>query len=289
MNSSELKNQITSRLKAAFEKGASLHQPSFFGSEWDYVKDCLDSGWVSSAGPYVDRFENELAERVGVRNAIAVVNGTLALHTCLQLAGVKANDEVMLPSLTFVATANAVAYLHAVPHFVDSEEATLGVDPKSLRRHLEKIAVMKHGECFNQVTGRRVKAVLGVHVFGHPFKADQVRDLCEEYGMALIEDAAESLGSYYQGKHTGSFGLLSALSFNGNKILTTGGGGAVLTNDDALAKRAKHITTTAKRAHPWEFFHDEIGYNYRMPNINASLGCAQLECLDDFLQKKNGR
>ncbi|HZG87397.1 LegC family aminotransferase [Paenibacillus sp.] len=264
----------------------ALHEPQFSGNEWAYVKECLDTGWVSSVGKYVDLFEQKLAEAAGVRRAVAVVNGTAALHICLQLCGVEPGDEVLIPALTFVATANAVSYCGAVPHFVDSEASTLGIDPRKLDRYLADIAVLKEGVCHNKHTGRRIKAVVPMHTFGHPVDLDSLMDVCRTYGIELIEDAAESLGSFYKGRHTGGFGKAAALSFNGNKIITTGGGGAIVTNDEQLADRAKHITTTAKLPHRWDFFHDEIGYNYRLPNLNAALGCAQLEQMPAFLENK---
>ncbi|MFD1037185.1 LegC family aminotransferase [Virgibacillus byunsanensis] len=263
-----------------------LHEPSFQGNEWKYVKETIDSTFVSSVGKYVDRFEKDLAEFTGVKRAVAVVNGTAALHVALTLVGVKKNDEVFIPSLTFIATANAVSYCQATPHFVDSEESTLGVDPYKLKSYLKEIAIVKNDECFNKQTGRRIKAIIPMHTFGHPVDMDQLIEVCQQYHIDLIEDAAESLGSYYKGQHTGSFGKISAMSFNGNKIMTTGGGGAILTNDERLADMAKHITTTAKVPHKWEYVHDQVGFNYRMPNINAALGCAQLEKVPDFLNKK---
>jgi len=263
-----------------------LHEPNFNGNEWAYVKECLDTGWVSSVGKFVDRFEEDLAAYTGVRRAIAVVNGTAALHICLILAGVKSDDEVLIPSFTFIATANAVSYCGAIPHFVDNEERTLGVDPYKLRTYLEEIAEQRPDGCFNRKTGRRIKAIVPMHTFGHPVDIEPLVEVCRNYGIELIEDAAESLGSRYNSLHTGQWGRLSALSFNGNKTITTGGGGAILTNDEELGRLAKHITTTAKVPHRWEFNHDMIGYNYRMPNINAALGCAQLEQLPAFLSAK---
>jgi len=263
-----------------------LHEPSFRGNEWHYVKECLDTGWVSSVGKFVDRFEEELAAYTGVKRAIAVVNGTAALHICLMLAGVKGGDEVLIPALTFVATANAVSYCGAIAHFVDSEESTLGVDPGKLLTYLEDIAEIRNAECYNRHTGRRIKAIVPMHTFGHPVDLDPLMETCQRFHITLIEDAAESLGSFYKGCHTGQRGLLSAFSFNGNKTITTGGGGAILTNNEELGKLAKHITTTAKLPHRWEFNHDMVGYNYRMPNINAAIGCAQLEQLPHFLVAK---
>lgn len=263
-----------------------LHEPNFGGNEWAYVKECLDTGWVSSVGKFVDRFEEELAAYTGVKRAVAVVNGTAALHVSLLLAGVKANDEVLIPALTFIATANAVSYCGAIPHFIDSEELTLGVDPRKLNIYLEEIAEQRPDGCYNRLTGRRIKAIVPMHTFGHPVDLDPLSEVCQRYGIVMIEDAAESLGSFYKERHTGQWGTLSALSFNGNKTITTGGGGAILTNDEELGRLAKHITTTAKVPHRWEFNHDMVGYNYRMPNINAALGCAQLEQLPGFLADK---
>ncbi|OUQ90240.1 aminotransferase DegT [Brevibacillus brevis] len=264
----------------------ALHEPSFQGNEWVYVKECLDTGWVSSVGKYVDKFEEMLKEYTGAKRAVAVVNGTAALHICLKLVGVERDDEVMIPALSFIATANAVAYCGAIPHFVDSSEETLGLDPVKLDEYLQEIAVVRDHACYNKQTGRRIKAVVPMHTFGHPVELDKLVDICERYHLELIEDAAESLGSYYKGRHTGNWGRVSALSFNGNKIMTTGGGGAIITNDESLGQLAKHLTTTAKQPHAWEFVHDQIGYNYRMPNINAALGCAQLEQLPAFLARK---
>lgn len=263
-----------------------LHEPLFDGNEWVYVKECLDVGWVSSVGKFVDRFEQDLTDYTGVKRAVAVVNGTAALHICLKLVGVVSNDEVIVPTLTFVATANAVTYCGAIPHFADSEERTLGLDPNKLLSYLEQIAEIRNGECFNIRTGRRIKAVVPMHTFGHPVDLDQLSEVCKRFKLELIEDAAESLGSYYKGRHTGNWGKVSAISFNGNKIVTTGGGGAILTNNVELGKLAKHITTTAKIPHQWSLNHDMIGYNYRLPNINAALGCGQLENLSVFLDKK---
>lgn len=268
------------------KKFIALHEPHFNGNEWNYVKECLDTGWVSSVGKFVDRFEQQLTEYTGVKYAVALVNGTSALHICLKLAGVVQHDEVLMPSLTFIATANAASYCGAIPHFVDNEMKTLGLDPNKLGNYLEEIAEFKAGYCYNKKTGRRIKAVVPVHTFGHPVDMDPLVEVCERYNIEIIEDAAESLGSYYKGKHTGNYGKLSSLSFNGNKVITTGGGGAILTNDESIAKIAKHITTTAKIPHKWDFNHDQIGYNYRLPNLNAALGCAQLEQLNVFLKKK---
>lgn len=263
-----------------------LHEPCFSGNEWAYVKECIDTAWVSSAGKYVDRFEEMIVEFTGAKRAVAIVNGTSALHMALMLAGVEKDDEVIMPALTFVATANAVAYCGAVPHFVDSEEVTLGLDPCKLKDYLRDIAIANADGCINKHTRRRIKAVIPMHTFGHPVDLDPLADICKEYHIEMIEDAAESLGSYYKGTHTGNWGKLAVLSFNGNKTVTTGGGGAIITNDVGLGKLAKHLTTTAKIPHRWEYKHDHIGYNYRLPNINAALGCAQMEQLPTFLEQK---
>ena len=268
------------------QRSIPLHEPVFEGNEWAYVKECIDTRWVSSAGAYVDRLEHDLAAYTGAKRAIVVVNGTSALHVCLRLLGVEQGDEVLVPALTFVATANAITYQGAVPHFVDSEERTLGVDPEKLETYLERIATVEDGVCINKETGRAIRAVVPMHAYGHPIDIEQLQQVCERFHIALVEDAAESLGSLYKGQHTGTFGRCAALSFNGNKTITTGGGGAILTNDEALADQAKHLTTTAKRDHAWEYFHDQQGYNYRMPNLNAALGCAQLEQLPSFIERK---
>ena len=267
-------------------KPASLHEPSFSGNEWLYLKECLDTTFVSSIGKFVDRFESDLALYTGAKYTVAVVNGTAALHMALKLAGVETNDEVLVPALTFVATANAVCYCNAIPHFVDSEERTLGVDPIKLRDYLARKTEQHGGQCINLETGRVIRAIVPMHTFGHPVDLDGVLAVSREFNLVVIEDAAESLGSTYQGQHTGTFGLIGTLSFNGNKTITTGGGGAILTNDLNLARRAKHLTTTAKVRHEWEYRHDHIGYNYRLPNLNAALGCAQLEQLPGMLDAK---
>lgn len=280
---------IINALKAVLPAGGGavpLHEPSFGGNEWAYVKECIDTGWVSSVGKFVDRFEQELASYTGVRHAVAVVNGTAALHVCLKLVGVEQGDEVFVPTLTFIASANAISYCGAIPHFVDSCETTLGLDPQKLDLYLKEIAELRPAGCFNKRTGRRIKAVMPMHTFGHPVDLDPLVEVCRRYQLELVEDAAESLGSFYKGRHTGNWGKVSALSFNGNKVITTGGGGAILTNDEQLGKLAKHLTTTARVPHKWSFVHDQIGYNYRLPNINAALGCAQLEQLPAFIKNK---
>ena len=282
-----LAEQIVSAIRAALGPGpVMLHEPSFAGNEWLYVKECIDSTFVSSMGKFVDRFELDLARFTGAKHAVAVVNGTAALHVALKLAGVQAGDEVLIPALTFVATANAVTYCAATPHFVDSEERTLGVDADKLRDYLASHAEQRAGQCVNRDTGRVIRALVPMHTFGHPVDVEGMLALARDFNLALVEDAAESLGSTYHGQQTGTFGLLGTLSFNGNKTITTGGGGAILTNDATIASHAKHLTTTAKLPHAWEYRHDEIGYNYRLPNLNAALGCAQLEQLPAMLNAK---
>jgi perosamine synthetase len=280
-------DQVISAISDVVGTGpAVLHEPSFSGNEWLYLKECLDSTFVSSVGKFVDRFELDLANYTGAKHVVAVVNGTAALHIALKLAGVQACDEVLIPALTFIATANAVTYCNAIPHFVDSEAYTLGVDADKLRDYLIDNTEQRSGQCVNSITGRVLRALVPMHAFGHPVDMDGLLSVAQDFNIALVEDAAESLGSYYHGQHTGTLGLLGTLSFNGNKILTTGGGGAILTNDAALARHAKHLTTTAKLPHAWEYRHDEIGYNYRLPNLNAALGCAQLEKLGSKLAAK---
>ena len=271
---------------AAATRPIALHEPRFGGRELDYLGECIRTGWVSSAGAFVDRFEEEIARFTGARHAVLTVNGTAALHVALLAAGVSRDDEVIIPALTFVATANAVRYCGAIPHFADSEERTLGLDPSKLAEHLAQISDVHDGRCINRQTGRRIAAVVPMHTFGHPVDMAPLLDTCRTYGLPVIEDAAESLGSHYHGRHTGTLGRLGVLSFNGNKVVTTGGGGALLTDDPNLARSLRHLTTTAKLPHAWEFRHDEVGYNYRMPNLNAALGCAQLEQLPAFLEAK---
>ncbi len=264
----------------------NLHEPLFCGNEWNYIKECIDSTKVSTVGNYVVQFEKMLIDFTGIKYAIATVNGTAALHICLLLSGITKGDEVIVPALTFVATINAVSYCGAIPHFADSEEQTLGLDPYKLLGYLKEISEIRKGTCFNRITGRPIKAVIAMHTFGHPVDLEPLLELCNRFKLVLIEDATESLGSFYKGRHTGNWGKLSALSFNGNKTITTGGGGAILTNGESLAKLAKHLTTTAKLPSRWYFKHDYIGYNYRLPNINAALGCAQMEKLPDILENK---
>jgi perosamine synthetase len=263
-----------------------LHEPRFAGREWEYVRECLDTGWVSYLGKFVDEFERRLAELCGVCHAVVVVNGTVAVQVALEVAGIGADDEVLIPGLTFVATANAVVHAGAIPHLVDCELRTLGLDPDKLVDYLDRIAERRDGTAINRQTGRRIAAVVPMHTFGHPVDIDKLAPVARRWGLTVVEDATESLGSRYRGRPTGSLGKVAALSFNGNKVVTTGGGGAILTDDGEIARHAKHLTTTAKLAHRWAFDHDKVGYNFRLPNINAALGCAQLEQLDEFLAAK---
>lgn len=268
------------------EEFIPLHEPKFFGNEKAYVIDCIDSTYVSSVGKYVDRFEQMMADYTGAKYAVATVNGTAALHVALKLVGVSQGDEVITQPLSFIATCNAISYCGAKPVFVDVDRDTLGMSPDSLHSFLSINATQTSVGCMNKATGRKISAIVPMHTFGHPCRIDEIAMVSEEFDIPLIEDAAESLGSFYQGRHTGTFGKLAAFSFNGNKTITTGGGGMIITDDEALAKRAKHITTTAKQPHPYEFIHDEIGYNYRLPNLNAALGCAQMESLPRLLKSK---
>jgi len=283
--------RLSSRVVAALQEvvgvePVQLHTPIFNGNENKYLQECIESTFVSSVGQFVDRFESDLASFTGSKFVVAVVNGTSALHVALELAGVGINDEVLVPALTFIATANAISYCGAIPHFVDSESTSLGIDADHLREYLGTHTEQLSGQCVNRSTQRVIRAIVPMHTFGHPSDIEALLAVASDFNLVLVEDAAESLGSFYHGQHTGTFGLLGTLSFNGNKTITTGGGGAILTNDEMLARRAKHLTTTAKVPHAWEFVHDEIGYNYRMPNINASLGCAQLERLPEMLLAK---
>jgi perosamine synthetase len=263
-----------------------LHEPKFVGNEKKYLNECIDSTFVSSVGRFVDTFEAKMVEYTGAKYAIATVNGTSALHISLLLAGVEAGDEVITQPLTFIATCNAINYCNATPVFVDVDKDTMGLSPDALGAFLEVNCNVQEGRCINQTTGKVIRACVPMHTFGHPCKIDEIKVICDKFSVALVEDAAESLGSYYKEKHTGTFGLVGAFSFNGNKIITSGGGGCIVTNDESLAKKAKHMTTTAKIPHRWDFSHDMIGYNYRMPNLNASLLVAQLESLNNFLLNK---
>lgn len=264
-----------------------LHEPRFLGNEKKYLLECIDSTFVSSVGKYVDDFEKQIAAYTGAKYAVAAVNGTAALHMGMLVAGVKHNDIVITQALSFIATCNAIAYIGASHVFVDVDMDTMGMSPEKLKTYLKEFAEKKQdGFSYHKTTNQRIAACVPMHTFGHPCKIDEIAAICSEYNIALVEDAAESIGSYYKNKHTGTFGVVGTFSFNGNKTITCGGGGAIVTNDEALAKKAKHLTTQAKVPHRWEFVHDEIGYNYRMPNLNAALMCAQLEQLDAFLKNK---
>lgn len=278
---------ITERVqRVTGQPKVALHEPSFKGNELAYVKECIDTGWVSSVGSYVDRFERDLAEVTGVKHAVVVSNGTSGLQIALQLAGVQRGDEVIIPALSFVATANAVVHCGGTPHFADTDETSLGMSVPALADHLAAITERRAGATVNRQTGQRVAAIVPMHTFGHPVDMPALIELAARFDIPVVEDAAESLGSRIGDRHTGTYGLCGMLSFNGNKIVTTGGGGAIITNDSDLAKRAKHLTTTAKQPHPWAFFHDEVAYNFRLPNLNAALGCAQLEQLSGFIAAK---
>ena len=264
-----------------------LHEPRFIGNERKYLMDCIDSTFVSSVGKYVDDFEKQIAEYTGAKYAVACVNGTAALHMAMLVAGVKQNDIVLTQPLSFIATCNAISYIGAKPLFIDVDRDTLGLSSEKLKTYLQEFAIKKDdGFSYHKLTQQKIAACVPMHTFGHPCRIDEIASICKEYNINLIEDAAESIGSYYKQQHTGTFGLLGTFSFNGNKTITCGGGGAIVTNDETLAKRAKYLTTQAKVPHRWEFVHDEIGYNYRMPNINAALMCAQLEQLKSFADNK---
>jgi len=263
-----------------------LSVPRFIGNEKKYLEECIDTTFVSSVGKFVDRFEEEMALYTGTKKAVVCVSGTNALHMSLMLVGVERDDEVLTQALTFIATCNALSYIGARPIFIDVDKTTMGLSPDAMKEWLVRNAEIKNGQCYNRHTGRRVKACVPMHTFGHPVRIEELVALCEEYHIELVEDAAESIGSRYKNRHTGTFGKVGAISFNGNKTITTGGGGMMLFQDEELGKQAKHITTQAKISHRWEFRHDHIGYNYRMPNINAALGCAQLENLDKYIESK---
>ena len=263
-----------------------LSVPKFIGNEKKYLNECIDTTFVSSVGKFVDRFENDMAAYTGAKKAVVCVSGTNALHMAMMLVGVERGDEVLTQALTFIATCNAISYIGAHPVFIDVDKSTMGLSPDALKAWLEKNAEIRNGQCYNKHTGHRVKACVPMHPFGHPVRIDEIANICAENHIELVEDAAESIGSKYKGIHTGLFGKIGALSFNGNKTITTGGGGMLLFMDEELGTLAKHLTTQAKVPHRWEFKHDHIGYNYRMPNINAALGCAQLEHLDEFISDK---
>lgn len=263
-----------------------LAVPKFIGNEKKYLNECIDTTFVSSVGKFVDRFEEDMARYTGAKRAVVCVSGTNALHMALMLVGVDRDDEVLTQALTFIATCNALSYIGAHPVFLDVDETTMGLSPDAVKEWLAKNAEIRNDQCYNKRTGRRVKACVPMHTFGHPVRLDELLAVCEEYHIEIVEDAAESIGSLYKGKHTGTFGKIGALSFNGNKTITTGGGGMLLFNDEELGAYAKHLTTQAKIPHRWEFRHDHIGYNYRMPNINAALGCAQLEHIEEYVADK---
>lgn len=281
-------SQVTDFVHQLFgtEETVPLHAPLFIGNEKKYLNECIDTTFVSSVGKFVDRFEEEIAAYTGAKKAVVCVSGTNALHMAMMLVGVEREDEVLTQALTFIATCNAISYIGAHPVFIDVDMETLGLSPNAVKAWLEKNAELKNGICYNKRTGRRIKACVPMHTFGHPVKIDELVQICNEWHIELVEDAAESIGSLYKGKHTGTFGKVGAISFNGNKTITTGGGGMLLFQDEELGKFAKHLTTQAKVPHRWAFVHDHIGYNYRMPNINAALGCAQLENLERYVENK---
>ena len=279
--------KITNFVKDLFqEEKVPLAVPVFIGNEKKYLDDCINTTFVSSVGAYVDRFEKDVAEYTKCSHAVVTASGTTALHMSLILSGVEQNDEVLTQALTFIATCNALSYIGAHPVFIDVDKDTMGLSPFAVREWCAKNGVIKEGQLYNKKTGRKVKAVVPMHTFGHPIHLDEMVEVCKEYHLQLVEDAAESIGSLYKGKHTGTFGVVGALSFNGNKTITTGGGGMMLFQDEKLAELGKHLTTQAKVPHRWEFKHDNIGYNYRMPNINAALGCAQLEHIEEYVASK---
>ncbi len=263
-----------------------LHEPRFVGNEKKYLGECIDSTFVSSIGKFVGQFEDKIAKFTGAKYAIATVNGTAAVHMALLLADVRGSNEVITQPLTFVATTNAIAYTGAKPVFIDVDKETMGLSPQKLKDFFAKETIIKNGVCINKKTRATIKACIPMHTFGHPCRIDDIKEICDINNVVLIEDAAESLGSWYKDKHTGTFGKMGTLSFNGNKTITTGGGGMIITNDEFIAKKAKHLTTTAKIPHKWEFMHDETGYNYRLTNLAAALGCAQMEQLPVFLESK---
>lgn len=263
-----------------------LAVPKFIGNEKKYLEECIDTTFVSSVGKFVDRFEEMMAEYTGAKRAVVCVSGTNALHMAMILAGVERDDEVLTQALTFIATCNAISYIGAHPVFIDVDRDTMGLSPKAVQKWLEANAEIKDGVCYNKGTGRRIKCCVPMHTFGHPVHIEELVEVCKNWHIELVEDAAESIGSFYKGKHTGTFGKVGAISFNGNKTITTGGGGMLLFMDEELGAYAKHLTTQAKVPHRWEFRHDHIGYNYRMPNVNAAIGCAQMEHLEEFVLNK---
>jgi len=263
-----------------------LHEPRFVGNEKKYLNECIDSTYVSSVGKFVDEFEKKIAQYVGSKYAIATTNGTSALHIALLLSNVTKNDEVITQPLTFIAICNAISYCGAAPVFIDVDKDNMGLSPTALKRFLESNTIIENQQCVNNTTGKIIKACVPMHTFGHPCRIEEIKEICDKYYISLVEDAAESLGSFYKDKHTGTYGQMGVLSFNGNKIITGGGGGCIITNNEALAKKAKHLTTTAKVPHKWKYTHNMIGYNYRMPNLNAALLTSQLENLKTFLSSK---
>jgi len=264
-----------------------LHAPVFIGNEKKYLNNCIDSTYVSYVGEYVGQFEKMICKYIDIKYAVAVVNGTCALQVALEIAGVQPGDEVITQALTFVATANSISFCRAKPIFIDNDKRLLGMSADKLEEFLKhNTRVNDKNVCINIKTGKRIAACVPVHIFGHPVKIDKIVDICNKYQIPVVEDAAESLGSFYNGVHTGQFGKLSILSFNGNKTITSGGGGMIITNDGDLAKHAKYITTTAKRPHAWEYFHDQLGYNFRLTNVNAAIGCAQMEHINEFIEDK---
>jgi aminotransferase in exopolysaccharide biosynthesis len=287
MRAEEFFPALVAHIRSVYGNGqVALHRPVFKGNERQYLVDCIDSNFVSSIGAEVTEFEAQVARFTGAKYGVATVNGTAALHVALQLAGVRRGDEVLSQALTFIATCNALSYAGAEPVFIDVDRDTLGMGPDALRRWLAANVELRDGQAYNRATGRRVAACVPMHTFGFPLRIAEIVAICSDYMIPVVEDAAESLGSYVGGRHTGTFGALATLSFNGNKVITTGGGGMIVTDDELLARRAKHLTTTAKVQHPYEFVHDEVGYNYRLPNLNAALGCAQMERLDEMLAIK---
>ena len=286
MNKKILQETVSLARKIYGDEFIPLHRPVFEGNERLYLIDCIDSNFVSSVGKKVTEFEDKIAEYTGSKFAVATVNGTSALHIALEVVGVKSDEEVITQSLTFIATCNAIKYTGANPIFIDVDRDTMGMSPSSLLNFLKTSSLKKDGILINKKTKRRISACIPMHTFGNPCRIEEIENICSEWGIPLIEDAAESLGSFYKSKHTGIFGDIGTFSFNGNKLITTGGGGMVVTDNIDIAKKAKHISTTAKIAHPYEFNHDQVGYNYRMPNLNAALGCAQMERLQEMLDIK---
>ena len=281
-----IKNILNSVKLAVKQNSKKLHEPLFKGNEKKYLKKCIETGYVSYIGKYVNTFERKISKYTGSKNAVALVNGTCALHILLKYFNVGINDEVILPSITFVATANSVAYCKALPHFVDIEKETLGICPEKLEEYLKKIAIKKKGYCINKKTGRKIRVLIAVHVFGVPCKILEIKKICKKYNIKLIEDAAGAMGSFLKGKHLGNFSQAGVISFNGNKTITCGGGAVIITENKKMASKIRHLSTTAKKKHPWEYIHDEIGYNYRMTNLNAAIGCAQLENINRIISAK---